>query len=75
MRVIPTITVKLSSREAAMIVAALANWQMDSLNENLAEEFSDFFYDGKPLTDEEISSLCERLEAAEQTKGDSRDNA
>ena len=53
--------VELSDRDVAQILAALRNWQVDGLNEDLAEAFAGHFEDHEPLTDDEIDALCERL--------------
>jgi hypothetical protein len=53
--------VELSPRDVAQLLAALRNWQTDSLNEDLAESFAGHFEDHEPLTDDEIDDLCERL--------------
>ena len=59
--------VELSPREVAHLLAALRNWQTDSLNEDLVEAFAGHFEDHEPLSDEEIDALCEHLNfAAEQ---------
>jgi predicted transcriptional regulator len=62
------IQVELSQREVAQLLAALRNWQTDSLNEDLADAFAGHFEDHEPLGDDEIDALCERLNfAGEQT--------
>jgi hypothetical protein len=53
--------IELSDREVAQVLAALRNWQTDSLNEDLVDAFSGHFEDHEPLSDEEIEALCERL--------------
>ena len=53
--------VELSDREIALVLAALRNWQMDELNEDLVDTFSGHFVDHEPLSDEEIDDLCERI--------------
>jgi predicted transcriptional regulator len=53
--------VELSDREIAIILASLRNWQIDALNEDLAEAFAGHFEDHEPLTDDEIDELCERI--------------
>lgn len=45
-------------------MAALRHWQIDDLNEDLAEAFGSHFEDHAPPTDEEIDGLCERLNFA-----------
>ncbi|MPZ49029.1 MAG: hypothetical protein GEU75_06940 [Dehalococcoidia bacterium] len=57
--------IELSAREAAQLLAALRNWQTDSLNEDLPDAFAGHFEDHEPLSDEEIDGLCERLNFAE----------
>jgi hypothetical protein len=57
--------VELTAREVANILAALRNWQTDSLNEDLEEAFAGHFEEHAPLTDDEIDDLCERLNFAD----------
>ena len=57
--------VALSGREIAQLLAALRNWQVDGLNEDLAEAFAGHFEDHQPLSDDEIDALCERLNFAD----------
>jgi hypothetical protein len=56
--------VELSPRDIAQVLAALRNWQIDALNEDLAESFAGHFEDHASLTDDEIDDLCERLNFA-----------
>ena len=56
--------IEVADREIAQLLAALRNWQTDALNEDLAEAFATHFEDYEPLSDEEIDSLCERLNFA-----------
>jgi len=56
--------IELSPRQVAQLLAALRNWQTDSLNEDLVEAFAGHFEDHEPLTDDEIDALCERLNFA-----------
>ncbi|HLF76729.1 MAG TPA: hypothetical protein VJB57_04495 [Dehalococcoidia bacterium] len=56
--------VELSDRDIAQLLAALRNWQTDSLNEDLADAFAGHFEDQEPLSDDEIEALCERLNFA-----------
>jgi Ser/Thr protein kinase RdoA (MazF antagonist) len=56
--------IELTDREVATLLAALRNWQTDSLNEDLAEAFSGHFEEHEPLSDEEIDALCQRLNFA-----------
>ena len=53
--------IELNDREIAQLLAALRNWQTDSINEDLAEAFASHFEDHASLSDEEIDDLCERL--------------
>ena len=53
--------IELSDRDIAQLLAALRNWQTDSLNEDLAEAFAGHFEDHEPLSDDEIDALCERI--------------
>ena len=55
---------ELTERELAQLLASLRNWQMDALNEDLAEAFAGHFEDFEPMTDDEIDALCERLNFA-----------
>jgi len=56
--------VEVGEREAAQVMAALRNWQVDALNEDMVEEFAGHFEDHAPLDDDEIDALCERLNFA-----------
>ena len=56
--------IELSDREISQLLAALRNWQTDSLNEDLVEAFAGHFEDYPPLMNEEIDALCERLNFA-----------
>ncbi len=53
--------IEVSQRDIAQLLAALRNWQTDSLNEDLVDAFAGHFEDHEPLTDDEIDDLCERL--------------
>ena len=62
------VQVELSHRDIAQLLAALRNWQLDALNEDLVDTFSGHFEDHAPLDDDELDALCERLNfAGEQT--------
>lgn len=54
---------KLSDREIAQLVAALRNWQLDGINEDLRPAFYEQYdgSDAEPLNDSEIDDLCDRL--------------
>jgi hypothetical protein len=56
--------VELSARDIAQLLAALRNWQIDTLNEDLVEAYAGHFEDHPPLTDDEIDALCGRLNFA-----------
>jgi predicted transcriptional regulator len=58
--------VELSPREVAHILAALRNWQVDALNEDLADAFAGHFEEHEPLVDDEVDALCERLNFSDQ---------
>jgi predicted transcriptional regulator len=57
--------IEVSDRDIAQLLAALRNWQVDGLNEDLAEAFAGHFEDQEPLSDDEIDQLCERLNFAD----------
>ena len=61
--------VELSDRDIAQVLAALRNWQIDALNEDMAEEFAGHFEGHSPMTDEEIDDLCERINFGEASNG------
>ena len=56
--------IDLNDRDIAQLLAALRNWQTDSLNEDLEDAFGGHFEDHAPLDDDEIDALCERLNFA-----------
>ena len=47
--------IKLNNREVNILLAALENWQIDSLNENLIGAYSYLFEE--PLSEEEVEAL------------------
>jgi hypothetical protein len=53
--------IDLGDREIVQVLAALRNWQIDTLNEDLNSDYAQHFGGLEPLTDEEIEDLCERL--------------
>ena len=57
--------IEITDREAAHLMAALRNWQTDSLNEDMADAFAGHFEAHEPLDDGEIDALSERLNFAE----------
>lgn len=56
--------VELTDREVATVMAALRNWQIDGLNEDLGDAFCGHFEEHAPLSDDEIDELCERINFA-----------
>jgi len=56
--------VELSDRDLAQVRAALRNWRVDGLNEDLASIFERDFSEHGAMTDDEVVDLCERLETA-----------
>jgi len=56
--------VELTDREIATLLASLRNWQIDGLNEDLADAFCGHFEEHAPLSDDEIDELCERINFA-----------
>jgi hypothetical protein len=56
--------VELTEREIATVLAALRNWQIDGLNEDLGDAFCGHFEEHRQLSDDEIDELCERLNLA-----------
>lgn len=51
----------LTDRELVTVLAALRNFQIDALNEDMGEEFREYFEDYSPLDNDEIDTLCEEL--------------
>ena len=56
--------VELSNREAALVLAALRNWQEESQATNLEDLFEAYFENEDPLDHEQIDALCRRIVAA-----------
>jgi hypothetical protein len=55
------LTHTISDREAATILAALRNFQIDAMNEDMQAQFPDHFSDYTPLDNDEIDALCEAI--------------
>ena len=55
---------QLSKREAALILAAIRNWQEESRLVDLYDYYEGYFEDVDPLEDAEIEALCRRVVAA-----------
>ena len=60
--------VELSPREAALVLAALRNWQEESQTTNLEDLFEAYFENEDPLENEQIDTLCQRIVAAATSK-------
>ena len=53
--------VDLTQRDLAQLRAALLNWQVDALNEDLADIFAEHLA-GPVMDDAELADLCRRLQ-------------
>ena len=60
--------VEMSNREAALVLAALRNWQEESQTTNLEDLFEAYFENEDPLENEQIDALCQRIVAAAHSK-------
>ena len=60
--------VELSNREAALVLAALRNWQEEAQTTNLEDLFEAYFENEDPLENEQIDALCRRIVAAATAK-------
>jgi hypothetical protein len=58
------VTLELSRREVALVLAALRNWQEESQTVDLADYFEAYFENEEPLASEEIDALCRRIAEA-----------
>ena len=56
--------VELSNREAALVLAALRNWQEESQTTNLEDLYEAYFENEEPLEHDDIEALCQRIVAA-----------
>jgi hypothetical protein len=56
--------VDLSKRTAALVLAALRNWQEESTTTDLADYYEAYFEEHEPLVGAEIDGLCARTRAA-----------
>ena len=56
--------IDLTKREAALILAAIRNWQEELQSVDLYDLYEGYFEDVDPPTDEEIEGLCWRVAAA-----------
>jgi hypothetical protein len=54
----------LSKREASHLLAALRNWQEESMTVDLADYFEAYFEQDEPLESAEIDALCARITEA-----------
>ena len=55
------LSVTLAEREVAIIAAALRLWQYEAETADLEDAFISHFKRHRPLTEDEIDSLCRRL--------------
>ena len=62
--------IELSKREAALILAAIRNWQEELASIELYDLYEGYFEDVDPLTDEQIDALCLRVAAVSADAGD-----
>ena len=60
--------VELSNREAALVLAALRNWQEEAQTTNLEDLFEAYFENEDPLENEQIDALCQRIVSAATAK-------
>jgi hypothetical protein len=57
-------TLEINKREAALLLAALRNWQDESASTNLADLYEGYFEEHEPLSSQEIDELCARIAEA-----------
>jgi hypothetical protein len=55
---------ELSQREAVLVLAALRNWQDESKNVDMADQYEAYFEFDEPLSSEEIDAVCLRMAEA-----------
>jgi hypothetical protein len=60
--------VEMSNREAALVLAALRNWQEEAQSTNLEDLFEAYFENEDPLENDQIDALCQRIVAAANAK-------
>jgi len=60
--------VEMSNREAALVLAALRNWQEEAQSTNLEDLFEAYFENEDPLESDQIDALCQRIVAAANAK-------
>ena len=58
--------IELSKREAALILAAIRNWQEELSSIDLYDLYEGYFEDVDPLSPEEMDGLCGRIAAVSQ---------
>jgi hypothetical protein len=56
-----SVEVVLTEPEVALIVAALRNWQIDFVHEDLEDAFISHFKHHRPLSKQGIDGICHRL--------------
>ena len=55
--------VEVSKREAALVLAALLNWQEESATTDLSDYYEAYFEEHGPLESAEIDAVCGRIGA------------
>jgi hypothetical protein len=58
--------IQLNKREAALILAAIRNWQEELASLDLYDLYEGYFEDVDPLSQEEMDDLCSRIAAVSQ---------
>ena len=64
--------IELNGREVAQLLAALRNWEIDAINEDLADAFAGHFEDHEPLTDDEIDGAVRAPQLRRRPGGEGR---
>ena len=64
-----TMDIELDNREAAIVLAALRNWQEESKTVDLAGYYEAYFEDVDPPSSEEIDVICARITNAALGRG------
>jgi hypothetical protein len=60
----PMLNVEMSNREAALVIAALRNWQDEAKTTDLEDLFEAYFENEGGYEDTEIDALCSRISKA-----------
>ena len=61
---------QINKREAALILAAIRNWQENLQFSDLYDYYEGYFEDVDPLEDVAIEALCQRVAAASRESRD-----